>query len=210
MHPKAFKVEFLLLAAWLPTSGRDARAPGERTAVPADDLCYFSLMGKIIVGVMGPGHSANPEALVAGFELGKLIAEAGWVLLTGGRSAGVMDTASQGAKSAGGLVVGILPTDDAAEVSDSVDVAIVTGLGQARNNINVLSSRVIFACGMGPGTASEIALAIKAKKPVMLLCQSEESAAFFRSLGGELVHLPANPAEAMAIARKMIDGQVTK
>ena len=117
-------------------------------------------MSKIIVGVMGPGHDATPEALVSAFELGKLIADEGWVLLTGGRSAGVMDTASQGAKSAGGLVVGILPSDSAEGMSDSVDIPILTGLGQARNNLNVLSCRVIFVCGMGPGTASEVALAI--------------------------------------------------
>ena len=163
-------------------------------------------MSKIVVGVMGPGHSASPEALVSAFELGKLIAEAGWVLLTGGRSAGAMDTASQGAKSAGGLVVGVLPSDTADGMSDCVDIPILTGMGQARNNVNILSSRVIFACGIGPGTASEIALAIKATKPVILLCQTAESAAFFQSLGGELVRFPDNPHEAIAIAMKLLSG----
>ena len=163
-------------------------------------------MSKIVVGVMGPGHSASPEALVSAFELGKLIAEAGWVLLTGGRSAGVMDTASQGAKSAGGLIVGVLPSDDAEGMSDCVDIPILTGLGQARNNINVLSCRVIFACGMGPGTASEVALAFKAGKPVILLCQNSESATFFRSLGGTLVHFRDQPLEAVAVAKRIISG----
>lgn len=163
-------------------------------------------MSKIIVGVMGPGRSAAPEALVSAFELGKLIAEEGWILLTGGRSAGVMDTASQGAKSAGGLVVGVLPSDDTDGMSDCVDIPILTGLGQARNNVNALSSHVVFVCGMGPGTASEVALAIKARKPAILLNQTRESIAFFRSLGCEQVHFPDNPREAIAVAQGIIAG----
>jgi uncharacterized protein (TIGR00725 family) len=158
-------------------------------------------MSKIVVGVMGPGHSATPEALADAFELGKLIAEAGWLLLTGGRSAGVMETASQGARSAGGLVIGVLATDDVAGMSDCVDIPIVTGMGQARNNINILSSRVIFACGMGPGTASEVALSLKAGKPVILLDQTAESVAFFKSLGGKLVHFPESPKAAIELAK---------
>jgi uncharacterized protein (TIGR00725 family) len=162
-------------------------------------------MSKIVVGVMGPGHGASPEAMVAAFELGKRIAEMGWVLLTGGRAAGVMETASQGAKSAGGLVVGVLPGEDLEGMSDCVDIPIVTGMGQARNNINVLSSRVVFACGIGPGTVAEVALAIKAGKPVVLLCQTREAGAFFAQLGGVLVHLAEDPRQAIEIAQRIID-----
>src|SRR6266850_1082239 len=126
-------------------------------------------MSRVVVGVMGPGQSASKDAIAAAFELGRLIALEGWVLLTGGRNAGVMDAACKGAREAGGLTIGILPTTDTNEMSEAVDIPILTGMGQARNNINVLSSRVIFACGMGAGTASEIALAIKAGKTVILL-----------------------------------------
>ena len=75
-----------------------------------------------------------------------------------------MDEVSKGAKDAGGLVVGVIPTSDRSGCSDAVDIAIVTGMGNARNNINVLSSDVVVACGMGPGTASEVALALKSQK----------------------------------------------
>ena len=61
---------------------------------------------KIIVGVIGPGEGANVEATATAFELGKLIAGEGWVLLTGGRRAGVMEAASRGARAGGGLTVG--------------------------------------------------------------------------------------------------------
>lgn len=161
-------------------------------------------MSRTIVGVMGPGEGASREVLDAAYALGRLIAQAGWVLLTGGRDAGVMDAASQGAKEAQGLTVGILPGDSSLGMSDAIDIPIMTGMGQARNNINVLSSRIIFACGMGAGTASEIALAIKAGKKVILLTSNEESEVFFRSIEKENVLIAAQPDEAIALAKKYI------
>lgn len=162
-------------------------------------------MSKVVVGVMGPGKSASKETLAAAFELGRLIALEGWVLLTGGRDLGVMDAACKGAKEAGGLTIGILPHADVQGMSESVDIPIVTGMGQARNNINVLSSRVLIACGMGAGTASEIALAIKAGKKVILVDCSQEGIAFFESFGKENVYVVSQPYDAIPIAKKLID-----
>jgi hypothetical protein len=163
-------------------------------------------MGRVIVGVMGPGEGATGEETSAARELGALVAREGWVLLTGGRAAGVMGAASRGAREAGGLTLGILPTADAGDASEFVDVAVVTGMGQARNQINVLTSRVVIGCGTGAGTASEIALALKARKPVILLLASDEARAFFASLGRGAVHFADSPREAVEIARKMIRG----
>ena len=98
---------------------------------------------------MGPGAGARDADLAAAYELGRLIAQAGWALVTGGRAAGVMEAASRGAHEAGGLTVGILPGDDASGASPFVHVPIVTGLGQARNNVNVLTACALVACGMG-------------------------------------------------------------
>jgi hypothetical protein len=162
-------------------------------------------MSKVVVGVMGPGSSASPDAVSFAFELGRLIALEGWVLLTGGRNEGVMDAACKGAKKAGGLTVGVLPTTNEDGMSDAVDIPILTGIGQARNNINVLSSQVLFACGMGAGTASEIALAIKKGKPVVLVSCNREAAAFFQTLGSENLFFADDPVQAVAIARKLID-----
>src|SRR4028118_843996 len=138
---------------------------------------------KIIVGVLGPGAGATEEATAAAFAPGTLLAGEGWVLLSGGRSAGVMEAANRGARAGGGLTVGILPTADPCGASEFVDIPIITGMGQARNNINALSSQLLFACGMGAGTASEIALAFKAHKRVILLCMDQASEEFFKSLG---------------------------
>lgn len=154
-------------------------------------------MRKTVVGVMGPGEGATRDDVRVARELGALVAAEGWVLVTGGRARGVMEAASRGAREAGGLTVGILPGEDAADASEFVDLAVVTGMGQARNQINVLTSRVVFACGAGAGTASEIALALKARRPVILLRAAEEARAFFASLGPGAVHFADGPKEAV-------------
>ena len=161
-------------------------------------------MRKTIVGVMGPGEGATRDDVRAARELGALVAREGWVLLTGGRASGVMEAASRGAREAGGLTVGILPSDDAGDASEFVDLAVVTGVGQARNQINVLTSRVVISCGAGAGTASEIALALKARRPVILLRATAEARAFFASLGAGAVHFAGSPQEAVEIARAII------
>jgi len=155
---------------------------------------------KIIVGVMGPGEKATAIDLQNAYELGKLIAQQGWVLLTGGRNVGVMNAASQGAKAANGLTIGILPTDNTNAISQAVDIAIITDMGNARNNINVLSSDVVIACGMGAGTASEIALALKGNKKVILLTDNAESKGFFKQLSPQNVYIVDSPGEALKMA----------
>jgi uncharacterized protein (TIGR00725 family) len=159
---------------------------------------------KILIGVMGPGSGASEVDRTNAYELGKLIAQQGWVLLTGGRNTGVMDAANQGAKAANGLTVGILPTVSDRGISDAVDIAIFTDMGSARNNINVLSSHVVIACGMGAGTASEVALALKANKSVILLSHPPESQQFFKSLSAERVFIAQTPVDAIAIVKDLL------
>ncbi|HSL04718.1 MAG TPA: hypothetical protein VK901_14420 [Nitrospiraceae bacterium] len=154
---------------------------------------------KPVIGVMGPAKAGARE-LADAKTLGELIARQGWVVLTGGRASGVMDAASEGAKSVpGSLTIGILP-DGKTRVSRYVDVAIVTDLGQARNNVNVMSSDVIVACGLGgTGTVSEVALALKAKKTVILLGADKAVAGLFKNLAPHLVHAAASPEEAVKL-----------
>lgn len=157
-----------------------------------------------IIGVMGPGAHATADEVQAAYELGKRIAEANWILLTGGRKCGVMDAANRGAKSVGGLTVGILPSVDESGLSDFVDIPIFTDMGSARNNINVLSSAVIIACGMGAGTASEVALALKAGKSVVLLKVPQAASQFFKGLAKKQVYEVNSPEEAIAIVRQLL------
>ncbi len=157
-----------------------------------------------IIGVMGPGAPAAPELPGMAEELGRLIARAGWITLSGGRDAGVMAAVNRGAKSAGGLTVGILPDRERLGISVHVDIPIITDMGSARNNINVLSSDVVIACGMGRGTAAEIALALKAEKKVILLACPAAAQTFFRELGGAHVSVADTPEEAVAICTVVV------
>ena len=127
-----------------------------------------------------------------------------FVTLSGGRDAGVMAAVNRGAKSAGGLTVGILPDRERRGISVHVDIHIITDMGSARNNINVLSSDVIIACGMGRGTAAEIALALKAEKKVILLACPAAAQTFFRELGGAHVSVAGTPEEAVAICTVVV------
>ena len=159
---------------------------------------------RAVIAVVGTGRETEPTVSDAR-ELGRLIAENGWVLLTGGRNAGVMKAANEGAKQAKeSLTIGILP-DGNAEVSPSVDVAIVTNTGEARNNMIVLSADVVIACGVDdPGTASEVALAIKAGKPVVLLNAGDAASKFFSGIGGDRIQIANTPNEAIKFASDLV------
>ncbi|BAZ44547.1 putative P450 cytochrome [Chondrocystis sp. NIES-4102] len=157
-----------------------------------------------IIGVMGAGNSATPEDLELGYQLGQAIAQEGWVLLTGGRKVGVMDAASRGAKTKQGLVIGILPGHNKVGMSQAVDIPIITDLGNGRNNINVLSAKVVIACGMGLGTASEVALALKNQKPVILLNQNELTKQFFASLAPQQLYVSETVPGAIALTQKIL------
>lgn len=161
---------------------------------------------RFIVGVMGPAK-AKKKDLDNARTLGELIARRGWVVLTGGRDVGVMDAACEGAKRVGGsLTIGVLPTAKD-KVSRHVDVPIITEMGSGRNNINVLTSHVVIACGLtGSGTVSEVALAVKGGRPVILVDASPADVAFFRKLGKRLVVAAASPEEAIALIMKQVEG----
>ncbi len=149
---------------------------------------------------MGPGDQATPTAVKTAYDLGKAIAQAGWAVLTGGRQVGVMDAASRGAKAVGGLTIGILPTDHPGQMSDAVDIPVLTGLGHGRNVINILTSHVVIACGSGPGTASEIALALKTGKPLIFIEIDENALAYWQSLS----EMPLQVADTAEQAIEMV------
>jgi uncharacterized protein (TIGR00725 family) len=154
---------------------------------------------------MGPGEEATAQDLVNAYDLGRLLAEDGWTVLCGGRDAGVMREVSRGAKTVpGGLTVGILPSVSS-RVSAHIDVAIITEMHNARNNINVLSSHVVIACGNGgAGTVSEVALALKAGRPVILLGADALTISFLQRLAGDRIQVVNSPEEALRAARPFL------
>jgi uncharacterized protein (TIGR00725 family) len=159
---------------------------------------------RLVLGVIGPGDDATPRDVADAFEIAALAARAGWVVLTGGRDAGVMDAASRGARSAEGIAIGVLPDGLGRGASRALDVAIVTGIGEMRDQVVVLSSDAIIVCGMSPGTAAETSIAIKAHKPVVLLRPDADVQAFFHRLGGDAVRVATTPVEAMEVVRKLV------
>lgn len=159
---------------------------------------------KNIIGVMGPGEEASKTHCQLAYDLGKQIAGEKWITLTGGRNCGVMEAASKGAKENGGLTIGILPGQNLDSASSFVDIPILTGMNEARNMINILSCQVIIACGMNPGTASEVALAIKAQKPVILLGPDETSMAFFDALSKNTIRTAFTVEQAINLIRQLL------
>jgi uncharacterized protein (TIGR00725 family) len=123
------------------------------------------------VGVCGAGE-ASGELTAFAEEVGRGLAEAGAVLVCGGRG-GVMEAASRGAREAGGVTVGLLPGSDRSDGNAWLSVAIATGLGEMRNALIVRSVDVVIAIGGEWGTLSEIAFARKLGKPVVALATWE-------------------------------------
>lgn len=154
-------------------------------------------MRRPVIGVVGTGNNDSPAVEVA-YNLGKLLALQGWIVLSGGRNAGVMKAVSAGAKEVpGSLTIGILPSRSS-DIAPDIDVAIITDIHNARNNIIGLSSDVVVACGIeGAGTASEVALALKNDKPVIVIGPSESARTFFRELSGEKLITVQTPEEAI-------------
>ncbi len=119
----------------------------------------------MIISVIGAG-SCDKKIYGIAEEVGRLIAEKGAMLITGGLG-GVMEAASKGAKEAGGITVGILPGFSKGEANPFVMVPITTGLSHARNIIVVRSADAVIAIAGEYGTLSEIAIALKLGKPVV-------------------------------------------
>ena len=122
---------------------------------------------RVQISVIG-GARGEEETLADAEEVGRRIAEAGAVLVCGGRT-GVMEAASRGASDAGGTVVGVLPTTDHGDANPYVTHVIATGIGQARNLAVVGSGDAVIAIGGEWGTLSEIAFARRLGRPVIAL-----------------------------------------
>jgi uncharacterized protein (TIGR00725 family) len=142
------------------------------------------------VAVVGPGDGATADDLAAAREVGRLLAAAGAIVLTGGLG-GVMAAATEAATEADGVTVALLPGTDRS-VSDAT-VVLATGLGELRNALLVRAADAVIAIGGSWGTLSEVALA--QRTGVAVVC-----------LGGWAVHdgsgaaLPLRTADSPADA----------
>ena len=145
---------------------------------------------------MGPGSNPQKSDLTNAYALGKFCAEQSLTVLTGGHNIGVMDEALKGAHENGGQTIGVLAFDNKDKASQYADHVIVTAMKSARNNINILTSDVVIACGLEAGTLSEVALALKAKKNVILLCNNDKAKDFLSDLQPENIIIAGDIEQA--------------
>jgi uncharacterized protein (TIGR00725 family) len=137
------------------------------------------------VSIVGSGseHEARAE------EVGRLLAERGCTVVTGGLGE-VMAAACRGAKSAGGTTIGILPGESRAGANEWVDHVVVTGIGHARNLAVAASGDAVIAIGGSWGTLAEIGFAMRLGRPVVVLDPAQHVPGVPRA---------ATPAEAVAL-----------
>lgn len=161
----------------------------------------------IRIAVCAPGTATDEELLLAG-GVGKALAEQGCTLVCGGLG-GAMAAASRGAKSAGGTTIGIIPGYDDRAANPWIDHVICTGIGQARNALVVATGQAVIATGGGWGTLSEVALALRIGRPVVLLgswgmlLSTEKGREQIADLGGE-VRFVETAEDAVAAALEML------
>ena len=154
------------------------------------------------VAVIGAAEG-DPEALEAAEEAGRLLAEAGAVVVCGGRG-GVMEAAARGASQAGGIAIGVLPGSDPGEANEHIAHVVATGVGHARNLAVVGSGEAVIAVDGHWGTLSEIAFARRLGRPVVALRSWE----LRHHAGAELgIVEAASPAEAVAVALEAVAGR---
>jgi uncharacterized protein (TIGR00725 family) len=143
------------------------------------------------VAVIGSGreHEARAE------EVGRLLAERGCTVVTGGLG-DVMAAAARGAKSAGGTTIGILPGENRAEANEWIDHAVVTGIGHARNLAVAASGDAVIAVGGSWGTLAELSFAMRLGRRVVVLEPGHDVKGLERA---------ATPAEAVDAALADLD-----
>jgi uncharacterized protein (TIGR00725 family) len=119
------------------------------------------------VAVIGP-RDASATHREAAFAVGAGLGRLGLVLLCGGKG-GVMEAACEGAASAGGISVGLLPDGEWQAANRFVTIPIATGIGEARNALIARAALALIAIGGSYGTLSEIALGLQFGRPVLTL-----------------------------------------
>ena len=157
------------------------------------------MTNQLYISVIGASEATARQYALAE-AAGRKIAEAKAILVCGGLS-GFMEAAAKGAYEAGGLTVGILPFADRTGANPYLTVALPTGLGHARNYLVAASGDGVLAVGGAAGTLSEIGLALKMGRPVVLLESLDMKAA---GLKDELLYIAGDPGKAVGMLIKLL------
>jgi uncharacterized protein (TIGR00725 family) len=138
------------------------------------------------VSVIGSGAAWDAAAE----EIGRLLAERGCTVVTGGLGE-VMAAAHRGAKGTGGTTLAILPGERREDANEWADHVVVTGIGHARNLAVAASGDAVIAVGGSYGTLAEIAFALRLGRRVVALEGAPAT---------DGVEVASSPAEAVELA----------
>lgn len=111
------------------------------------------------ISIIGSNED-HGEMFKMAYELGKSLASQGHIVINGGRG-GIMEGAAMGVNDSNGTVIGVLPGHDRHHGNDYLTAEIITGIGEMRNFIIVLSGDITVAFPGSYGTLSEISFAIR-------------------------------------------------
>ncbi len=171
-------------------------------------LCYRSRMDephygdpphhRLYVSILG-GSRCSARQYQLAQETGRLLAELGAVVVCGGLG-GVMEAAARGAHDGGGVCLGVLPGYDRAPANPYVDYVITTGMGHGRNVIVAANGDAVIAIGGEYGTLSEIGLAGKIGRPVIVL----DGWRLTRDEGAPGLWYASTPEEAIALLHQAL------
>lgn len=125
------------------------------------------MVRRVQISVVGfDADSCTEPAREAAYRVGQAIARAGGTVLCGGLG-GVMEAASKGARDAGGVTVGIVPSADSTQANEYCDFVVATGMGRSRNFVVAYSGDAMVVVGGGAGTLIEAAAAYQVSKPIV-------------------------------------------
>lgn len=156
----------------------------------------MAISRKPVIGVIGAGQCSREEQEKAAV-VGCYVAKHGGIIVCGGLG-GIMEGAARGAREAGGVTIGILPSEHKEDANPYIDYVIPTGFGEARNILVVRAADVIVAFPGKYGTLSEMAFAMVADKPLVSVSAWK--------LTDERVHEVDDPLEAASLAMKLAVG----
>ncbi|NOY89009.1 MAG: TIGR00725 family protein [FCB group bacterium] len=148
---------------------------------------------KPVIAVIGAGKCSKKLRDMAA-EVGRFVAENDGVIVCGGLG-GIMEGAARGAKEAGGVTIGILPTENKEDANDYIDYVIPTGFGEARNIMVIRTADAVVAFPGKYGTLSEMAFALRAQKPLVAVNAWK--------LGDEIIQAKT-PLEAAKLAMEKV------
>ena len=160
-----------------------------------------------LIAIIGSGKELEKDIAVLAEDLGAALIAARYGIVTGGLT-GVMEAVCRGAVRARGRelhppIVGILPSYDVTSGNAYLDIAIPTGMAHARNAILVSAGEAVVCIGGATGALSEVGLARKIGRPVVVFPGTGGTAALVGKAISSVIEV-TNVDEALAAIKEHV------